>query len=95
MSFFGLIARFFSLVAAVVVIAFLAVKYPQTLTSLFDLNLDLIKFVASKLEQPYAGQLQLGMRFINAERALVLVEIMALIKLVLWSVMMPFRRKSA
>jgi hypothetical protein len=63
------------------------------LTAAADENLQLIKIVTGKLPFDWGGKAESAMRIFGADRALLLIEAIAVAKMVLLGIAHPFRRR--
>jgi hypothetical protein len=65
----------------------------SVLTTAADGNLEFIKAVTRLLPGDYASKVESALRIFGADRALLLIEGVAVAKLILLGVMYPFRRR--
>jgi hypothetical protein len=63
------------------------------LTAAADENLRLIKFVAGTLPLDWGSKAEIALRIFGADRALLLIEAVAIAKLVMLGMAHPFRRR--
>jgi len=63
------------------------------LTSVADENLQLIKTVTGALPLDWGGKAESALRIFGADRALLLVEAVAVAKIVMLAIAFPFRRR--
>jgi hypothetical protein len=82
-----------ALVGAFVLIITLWLWDASLLTTAADANLQLIKAVTRLLPLDWASRVESALRIFGADRALLLVEGVALAKLIMLGVAYPFRRR--
>src|SRR5215831_18661638 len=66
---------------------------PCLLTAAADTNLQLIKIVTSKLPFDWGSKVESALRIFGADRALLLIEGVAIAKVVMLGIAYPFRRR--
>jgi hypothetical protein len=82
-----------ALIAGFVIIVALWLWNASLLTTAADENLRLIKAVTHLLPADWASKVESALRIFGADRALLLVEGVALAKLIMLAVAYPFRRR--
>lgn len=82
-----------ALIGAFVILIALWIWNASVLTAAADENLRLIKAVTQVLPLDWASRVESALRIFGADRALLLVEGVALAKLIMLGVAYPFRRR--